>query len=100
MQHRRTWYDSVEISCFPAGPLLCFSSAACCLRNRKFLSRDDRMIALRLYLWSAVTGLARAVPGLLLCAALGLVAMLIATWYGTPILWALFLGMGIAAFAP
>ncbi len=58
------------------------------------------MIALRLYLSSAVTGLARAAPGLLACAALGLVAMLTATWYGTPILWALFIGMGIAAFAP
>ena len=55
------------------------------------------MIALRMSLSAAAAGLARAAPGLMLCAALGFVAMTIAAWYGTPILWALFIGVAIAA---
>jgi uncharacterized integral membrane protein (TIGR00698 family) len=58
------------------------------------------MIALRLYLSVAMAGLVRATPGVALCTALAVVAMAVAAWYGTPILWALFIGMAIAAFAP
>jgi uncharacterized integral membrane protein (TIGR00698 family) len=58
------------------------------------------MIALRLYLSAATAGLARALPGVVLCALLGVVAMLIGAWYGSPILWALLLGVMIAASAP